>query len=90
MEIRVTEGTETSTLTVGAVIQAKPQPTDVVVENHGSLFTFTLCTDAAWEWTNENADIPGHMWCGQSTFTCEHRYAHDLAAGMQDAGLQVV
>ena len=62
---------------------------DVVVENHGSLFTFILCTPAAREWVEENVEIEGYMWTNRITFACEHRYAHDLAAGMQDAGLKV-
>lgn len=62
---------------------------DVVVENHGSLFTFTLCTEAAREWVEENVEIPGYMWSNRITFACEHRYAHDIASGMGDAGLVV-
>lgn len=63
---------------------------DVVVENHGSLFTFLLCTPAARAWVEENVEIAGPMWTNRITFACEHRYAHDLATGMQDAGLKVV
>ena len=62
---------------------------DVCVENHGTLFTFILCTEAAEDWVDENVEIASHMWTNRKTFACEHRFAHDLAAGMQEAGLKV-
>ncbi len=89
MEIRISEGQETSPLTVGAVISAEPSPADVEVQNHGSLFTFTLCTPLAFDWVEENVECEVHMWLSSRIFACEHRWARDLAAGMQDAGLKV-
>lgn len=62
---------------------------DVVVENHGTLFTFILCSEVAEDWVDENVEIPGPMWTNRRTFACEHRFAHDIAVGMQDAGLKV-
>ncbi len=63
---------------------------DVVVENHGSLYTFILCTQPARDWVEENVEIEGYMWTNRITFACEFRYARDLCLGMQHAGLKVV
>lgn len=63
---------------------------DVRVECHGTLFTFDLLTDEARVWVEKNVDAPDYMWSGPLRFACEHRYAADIADGMQDAGLVVV
>lgn len=65
------------------------QSPDVTVENHGSLFVFTILTDAANEWVSENVQTEPHQWLGDHTLAVEHRYAHDIAQGMLDAGLEV-
>lgn len=62
---------------------------DVIVSNEGSLFTFTLKTSAARAWVEENVQLEGWQWLGTRTFAVDHRYADQLAAGMQDAGLEV-
>ncbi len=57
---------------------------DVLVTNHGTLFTFEPRTDDARTWI---ADHVGEAtWIG-GALVVEHRYAHDLAAGMRGAGL---
>ena len=61
---------------------------DVQVENEGSIFMFHVLTDAAREWVNENVGLESWQWLGNA-FTVEHRYAQDLAEGMQDDGLTV-
>lgn len=61
---------------------------DVLVHDHGSIFLFSLLTPAAQEWVAENVETESHNWLGGS-LAVEHRYAHALAAGMIDAGLNV-
>ena len=57
---------------------------DVSVKNEGTIWLFRPITDKAVEWREEN--VGEHQdWCG--ALVCEHRYAPDLAAGMQDSGL---
>ena len=57
---------------------------DVVVVNHGTLFTFQPLTSAARTWiqesVEEDAQYLGDLLC------VEHRYAFDLADGLLDAG----
>jgi hypothetical protein len=60
---------------------------DVTVANHGSIFTFTPHSEAAREWITDNVDDDAPWWAG--ALAVEPRYARDLAAGMQAAGLEV-
>ncbi len=60
---------------------------DVVVENHGSIFTFLPMTEAAQDWIRDNIQ-PDAQWFG-SALCVEARYAVDLAAGMQNDGLKL-
>ena len=67
-----------------------PKPTphvDVLVSNHGSIFTFALLTDAAKDWVGEHVDPDAQYFGG--ALVVEHRFAQDLADGMQGDGLQV-
>lgn len=67
--------------------QAPAKPTiDVVVENHGSIFLFRPLTPLAQQWIEEHVSAEGFHpnW---PTLVVEHRYAHDLALGMQVSGL---
>lgn len=59
---------------------------DVVVENHGTIFLFRLLTDAATKWVEEHVSEPN--WFGPA-LAVEHRFASDLAAGMQTDGLKI-
>ena len=61
---------------------------DVMVENHGTVFLFAPLSDAAKEWVRENVVLEPYQWLGPA-FSVEHRYARDLAAGMQSDGLVV-
>ena len=63
-------------------------PPDVRVENHGTIFTFELVTEPARAWVAEHVPDDA-QWLG-GRLCVEHRYARDLAAGMQGDGLVVV
>lgn len=60
---------------------------DVTVENHGSIFLFALHTDAAREFVREHVDPDAMRFAGK--LVVEHRFAHDLADGMVEHGLEV-
>lgn len=61
---------------------------DVTIHNHGTIFTFDLHTEAAHEWVDEHVHVKDYMQTGNG-FHCEHRYAYDIALGMQADGLTV-
>lgn len=64
-----------------------PQVVDVLVEGHGSLYLFLLHTDAARSWVDEHVSDDA-QWLGEA-LVVEHRYAADLAVGMNADGLVV-
>lgn len=64
--------------------EGQQQQVDVLVENHGSIFVFQPLTQAGRDWIAEN--IPEPVWFGGG-LCVEHRYAGDIAAGMQADGL---
>jgi hypothetical protein len=64
------------------------QSSDVLITGGGTIYVFTALTAIAKQWVEENIHIEGHMILGAG-FACEHRYAGDLVAGMQHAGLRV-
>lgn len=61
------------------------QKADVVVTNHGTIFTFLPQTDAAREWCNEHLPDDAQMF--GDAYVVEHRYAGDIADGMAGDGL---
>jgi hypothetical protein len=61
---------------------------DVVVENHGDVFLFHPLTANAERWMEENVSSEGYH-ANWPILVVEHRYAFDLAQGMQQAGLAV-
>ena len=61
---------------------------DVTVQNEGSIFLFNLNTEAAREWVSEHVSEDATFWAG--SLVVEHRYAANLAAGMQADGLRVL
>lgn len=65
---------------------AKIIPADVEVENGGSIFIFRLITGSAKLWVDDNVTEP--MWFGHG-LAVDHRYAEDLAHGMQESGLVI-
>lgn len=63
------------------------QETDVTVEGGGSIFLFRPHTDAARDWIEQHVQDDA-QWIGGG-LVVEHRYAHDLADGMLQDGLNV-
>lgn len=61
--------------------------TDVIVQNHSTIWLFDLQTDAAEIWVEENVIQP-HYYC--DVLVVEHCFARDLVLGMRSAGLCVV
>jgi hypothetical protein len=61
---------------------------DVLVINHGSIFTFNIRTRRAQRWVADHVQIESYMG-NSSYFHCEHRYAADLAEAMQAEGFRV-
>lgn len=72
--------------TQGVQVQ-ETRKVDVTVENHGSIFLFTLHTPEAQEWWQQNCE-DGLGW-GDSSKVVEHRFARDIAQGLLDDGLEV-
>jgi hypothetical protein len=66
----------------------KTPEADFAVENHGSILLFRPLTAKAEQWIEENVSSERYHpnW---PTLVVEHRYAFDLAQGMQQAGLAV-
>ena len=62
--------------------------TDVTMHSEGSLVGFTLHTLAARQWFETNVGADGWQWMG-TTLWVDRRYAHALADGVAEAGLQL-
>jgi hypothetical protein len=60
---------------------------DIEITNHGSLFLFQPLNDEVKSWLNENVSADS-QWFG-GALVVEHRYAANLAEGLQDAGFNV-
>lgn len=60
--------------------------TDVVVQNHGTVFLFIPVTPAAENWIRQWVD-DGYE---AGALTVEHRFVEDIAVGMINDGLEVV
>ena len=58
---------------------------DISIEDHGTLFLFRMNTPAAAEWVSQNVQEDAQFF--GDALAVEHRYAQDLAAGMQADGL---
>ena len=54
---------------------------DIIVENCGSIFLFRPQTEKAQHWIEQN--VPEGQYFGNA-LAVEHRYALDLAVGMQE------
>lgn len=59
---------------------------DVLIADHGSVMIVTPMTDMAREWVEDN--VVTDQWWGRG-FAVEPRFMMDLAAGMEDAGLNI-
>ena len=65
----------------------KINPSDFIVENHGSIFLLRPVSPAASEWVSER--IPEDaQWFGDAV-AVEHRYIGDIVDGIQNDGLVV-
>jgi hypothetical protein len=53
------------------------------------VFLFYLDTDRAIEWARENVATEPHHWVGWGAIAVEHRFAADIAGGLQAAGMVV-
>jgi hypothetical protein len=62
--------------------------TDVTIINEGSLIGFQLNTLAARQWFEKNVGADGWQWMG-TTLWVDRRYAHPLADGIAEAGLNL-
>jgi hypothetical protein len=62
---------------------------DILVEGGGSLFVFRILSESARTWVEESVSREGFQPDFPDTLYVEHRYARDLAAGMQACGLAV-
>ena len=78
--------TVAGTKAIDAII-LEEKDVDVRVRNEGTLFLFDLLTDAADDWVKMNVSDESQMYGG--ALVVEHRYARDIAAGMQSDGLVV-
>jgi len=65
--------------------QSAPLFADIQIENHGSIFLFRINSSAAHAWVSENVQDDAQFF--GDGLVVEHRYAADLAAAMQAAGL---
>lgn len=61
---------------------------DVEIDNQGTIVLFRPITKAGEAWIKENVQTEPWQWFGDG-LCVEHRYAHDLADGMQRDGLKV-
>jgi hypothetical protein len=61
---------------------------DVTIDNQGSIVRVIPETQQAKDWIQENTDTESWQWFGNA-LCVEWRYADDLIAGMQAAGLAV-
>lgn len=61
---------------------------DVLVTGGGTMYQVWPLSDEAKAWVEENVQLEGWQWLGQS-FGVEHRYIENLVEGMQQAGLSV-
>jgi hypothetical protein len=59
---------------------------DVAITDSGTIVTFDLLSREAREWVEEFVEVPDYMWSSIG-FHCEHRFAGEIAMGMEDAGL---
>lgn len=61
---------------------------DFLIESHGSIFGFTPLNASARAWLDTHTNAEGWQYMGASLMV-EHRYAMQLADGIQEAGYRV-
>ena len=62
---------------------------DVEVTDQGTIVLFTLHSERAKEWVQENVETESWQWLGDVSFAVDHRMAMSLVAGFVDEGMQV-
>lgn len=62
---------------------------DILVENHGSLITFTMQNESARAWINANVESEPYQWFGDA-LCVEPRYAADVVNAMISEGFLVI
>jgi len=65
-----------------------PRKPDVLVYNHGSIFTVVPYTTVACEWVEEHVQNEETQWWGGG-FCVEPRYLENLLHGMAEDGLRI-
>lgn len=59
---------------------------DFVVRNHGTIWTFTLASEAAAVFARESLGLEDWQWVGSNAFAIDWRPARDLVAQLQAEG----
>ena len=62
---------------------------DVVINNAGTVWTFTTLTDRASTWLTTQTDAVAHAPYGGPTYVVEYRYAPGLVAALRTQGFVV-
>lgn len=60
---------------------------DVEIFDEGSIVQFMCFSNTALDWVNDNVQLEGWQWIGGRSFAVDHRFAGNLADGMQAEGL---
>jgi hypothetical protein len=68
--------------------QSDCSPTDLVFENHGSLFLIRSLSSAGKQWLDENVGDENTLTFGGAV-VCESRYVEAVYHGAVEAGLRV-
>lgn len=68
----------------------KNETPDVTIEDQGSIVVFTIETESARSFIEENVQLESWQWLGQNSFAVDHRFANGLVDGMSDNNLVVV
>jgi hypothetical protein len=61
---------------------------DVQISPVGSVVMFSVLTEQAIAWIEENLQLESWQWLGRA-FAVEHRYAEELTAAMRADGLNL-
>jgi hypothetical protein len=63
------------------------EDTDLLIENHGSIFLLRPCSERGKQWVAKN--IPEDAQTFGLAIVVEHRYIADIAKGATEDGLKV-
>lgn len=62
---------------------------DVEVTDQGTIIIFTLLSEKARKWVQENVETEPWQWLGDVSFAVDSRMSMSLVAGFVDEGMQV-